>query len=105
MPTASTALRRMSYYSYCVDGDLGEMFLNFPMDPDLRPYAGVDLRTVKRAIEAFGIKKGGGAHVNVRERCGALTYGVSSESIFGHSISLFGIGVCSGKSEKQIEPS
>jgi hypothetical protein len=45
MPTASTALRRLSFYSYCVDGDLGEMFLNFPLDPDIRPYAGVDLRT------------------------------------------------------------
>jgi hypothetical protein len=28
MPTASTALRRVSFYSHCVDGDLGEMFLN-----------------------------------------------------------------------------
>ena len=37
MPIASTALRRVSFYTHCVDGDLGEMFLNFPMDPELRP--------------------------------------------------------------------
>jgi hypothetical protein len=42
-----------------VVGDLGEMFLNFPMDPDLRPYAGVDLQTVQEAIEAFNVVTGG----------------------------------------------
>jgi hypothetical protein len=59
MPTASTALRRVSFYSHCVDDDLGEMFLNFPMDPELRPYAGVDLRTVREVLEALNATKGG----------------------------------------------
>jgi hypothetical protein len=75
MPTASTALRRMSYYSYCVDGDLGEMFLNFPMDPDLRPYAGVDLKMVKNAIEDFRSTRGGTDNVEGWERWGRLFMG------------------------------
>jgi hypothetical protein len=43
LPTASSAGRLLTYSSFCVDLDLGEMFLNFPMDLRLRPYAGVDL--------------------------------------------------------------
>ena len=31
------------YYSFTVDADLREMFLNFSMDPLIRPLAGVDL--------------------------------------------------------------
>jgi hypothetical protein len=38
---------------YCVDGDLGKMFLNFPLDPEICPYAGVDLRTVPEGIKAL----------------------------------------------------
>ena len=76
MPTVGTALRRVSFYTYCVDGDLGEMFLNFPMDPDLRPYAGVDLRTVREAIETLLDSKGGPAVVHNWERwMGAFVYG------------------------------
>lgn len=58
-PTASTALRRVLFYSHCVDADLGEMSLNFLMDPELRPYAGVNLRTVREVIEALNANKGG----------------------------------------------
>jgi hypothetical protein len=58
MPTASTALRQVSFYTYCVDEDLRKMFLNFPMDPDLRPCAGVDLRAVQEAIKALNDVKG-----------------------------------------------
>jgi hypothetical protein len=43
LPTANSAGRLLTYSSFCVDLDLGEMFLNFPMDRKLRPYAGVDL--------------------------------------------------------------
>ncbi|KAL7561075.1 hypothetical protein ACA910_020389 [Epithemia clementina (nom. ined.)] len=46
LPTAATALRNVSYYSYCVDMDLGKMFLNFPLDSSIRPYSGIDLRPV-----------------------------------------------------------
>jgi hypothetical protein len=43
LPTTDSAMRMYDYATYCVDLDLGEMFLNFPMDPTIRPYAGVDL--------------------------------------------------------------
>ena len=33
-------------YSQC-DMDVGEMFLNFPLHPDLRPFAGVDITHIK----------------------------------------------------------
>jgi hypothetical protein len=75
MPTAATALRRVSFYPFCVDGDLGEMFLNFPMDPALRPYAGVDLRTVREAIEALNTAKGGAAFRHNWERWERLFMG------------------------------
>ena len=35
-----------------MDLDLGEMFLNFPMDPKVRPYAGVDFKPLKKAIKS-----------------------------------------------------
>ena len=47
LPTAKSSLRLLTPASYCGDMDLGEMFLNFPMDHTLRPYAGVDLRPIK----------------------------------------------------------
>ena len=43
LPTANTAARVMSFYTYCVDLDLGEMFLNFLMDKKIRAFAGVDV--------------------------------------------------------------
>jgi hypothetical protein len=43
LPTADAAGRLLSHSSFCVDLDLGEMFLNFPMDETMRPYAGMDL--------------------------------------------------------------
>ena len=43
LPNTESAMRMYDYSTYCVDMDLGEMFLNFPMDPAIRPYAGVDL--------------------------------------------------------------
>ena len=38
LPTPDTALWQVTFYSYCVDIDLGEMFLNFPMDARIQPY-------------------------------------------------------------------
>jgi hypothetical protein len=43
LPTADAAGRLLSHSSFCVNLDLGEMFLNFPVDEKLRPCAGVDL--------------------------------------------------------------
>jgi hypothetical protein len=76
MPTASTALRRLSFYSYCVDGDLGEMFLTFSLDPEIRPYAGVDLRTVHETIEALNNLSDGPKFIHSWERWGRLFMGL-----------------------------
>jgi hypothetical protein len=43
LPTTNTAARVMSFYTYCVDLDLGEMFLNFLMDKKIQAFAGVDV--------------------------------------------------------------
>ena len=50
LPTAESALRLLTPRSYCGDMDLGEMFLNFPMDSKLRPYAGVDLSSIEQDL-------------------------------------------------------
>ena len=50
MPTASAAARLMSFYTWCVDLDLGEMFLNFPMDLKIRPFAGIDLTPLAKSL-------------------------------------------------------
>ena len=52
LPSSSAALRVLSFYSFCVDMDLGEMFLNFPLDPRIRPYAGVDLSPFKNQVHS-----------------------------------------------------
>ena len=54
MPTPDTAMRQISFYSFCVDIDLGEMFLNFPMDAAIQPYAGIDLSPLTRELGKLG---------------------------------------------------
>ena len=34
--------------------DVGEMFLNFPLHPDLRPFAGVDITHIKNRQDEEG---------------------------------------------------
>ena len=53
LPTADTALRAMTFGTYCVDLDLGEMFLNFPLDKALQPYAGIDLTPIQHLLADF----------------------------------------------------
>ena len=43
MPTIDSALDHVCCDTFSGDADLGEFFLNFPLDPLLRPYAGIDL--------------------------------------------------------------
>jgi hypothetical protein len=47
LPNADSAARLLMFCSFTVDPDLGEMFLNFPMDPAIRPFAGVDLMAMR----------------------------------------------------------
>ena len=43
MPTVVFHLRSVVAGMFMTDYDVGEMFLNFMLEPELRPYAGVDL--------------------------------------------------------------
>jgi hypothetical protein len=46
LPTVDTILRNASSSTWFGDIDLGEMFLNYPLDEAIRPYAGVDVTNV-----------------------------------------------------------
>ena len=52
LPTAETSLRLLKTASYCGDMDLGEMFLNLPMDTHIRSYAVVDLCSIQDLLPA-----------------------------------------------------
>ena len=52
LPTVETSLRLLKTASYCGDMDLGEMFLNFPMDTHIRSYAVVDLCSIQDLLPA-----------------------------------------------------
>ena len=43
MPTVLSTLRSVGVGTFMTDCDVGEMFLNFMLEPKLRPFAGVDL--------------------------------------------------------------
>ena len=43
MPTVESHLRAVEGRTFMSDCDVGEMFLNFMLEPRLRPHAGVDL--------------------------------------------------------------
>ena len=54
LPTIDMTLRHVTETGWFGDIDLGEMFLNFPLDSDLRAYVGIDateLRDVLRALD------------------------------------------------------
>lgn len=51
MPNADSATRLLSFNLFCVDLDLGEMFLNFYLDENIRPFAGVDLTMLKEYLK------------------------------------------------------
>ena len=50
LPNSDAAARLLMFYSFSMDADLGEMFLNFPMDPAIRPFAGVDLTGIRHHL-------------------------------------------------------
>jgi hypothetical protein len=52
LPNADAAARLLMYYSHItVDAELGEMFLNFPMDPFIRPHVGVELTGLRAHLQ------------------------------------------------------
>ena len=50
LPTIDDSIRQATQDSWYGDIDLGEQFLNFPLDPTLRPYAGIDITGVKEML-------------------------------------------------------
>ena len=50
LPTVDSVLRNASSSTWFGDIDLGEMFLNYPLDERIRPYAGVDLTYVDNDV-------------------------------------------------------
>lgn len=54
MQTTETLSQMLDFDSWLGDIDLGEMFLNFPLDARIRPYAGVDLTGFSTAEERGG---------------------------------------------------
>jgi hypothetical protein len=53
IPHGSSATNAMSFETHLTDSDVGEMFPNFPMDPKLRPHAGVDLRLLSHCLNIY----------------------------------------------------
>jgi len=46
LPTVESHLRVVDEGTYMADNDIGEMILNFMLDVDIRPFAGVDLASL-----------------------------------------------------------
>ena len=57
LPTAATASRPLMYYSWMADGDMGEMFLNFPMDKKIRSRSGIDVTQLKEHMKDLNPSK------------------------------------------------
>jgi hypothetical protein len=53
IPNGSAATNVMSFETYLTDLDVRAMFPNFPMDPKLRPHAGVDLRSLSHCLKNY----------------------------------------------------
>jgi len=43
LPSTETLFHMMDFDTWLGDIDLGEMFLNFPLDPWIQPYVGIDI--------------------------------------------------------------
>ena len=57
LPMVDTLLTHLLFESWMGDIDLGEIFLNFPLDPSIRPYAGVDLTSFRRELDITSTNK------------------------------------------------
>ena len=70
LPTAHTAIRKVSYLSWMADYDFGEFFLNFPLPHHLRKFVGIQMQDLKEEIE-----EGGGEPVDGGEAWNRLLMG------------------------------
>ena len=55
LPTVESVLDILDHTSSMADIDLGEMFLNFPLDPKIRPYVGIDLSPFLSDLKKSGL--------------------------------------------------
>ena len=55
LPTIDTTLRQVLHDAWFGDIDLGEMFLNFPLDEELRKFTGVDVTKLRKELVERGI--------------------------------------------------
>ena len=70
LPTVDSILRNASADTWFGDIDLGEMFLNYPLDEDIRPYAGVDVTNADENEGDMGGNRGNAKRVIERwARC------------------------------------
>ena len=53
LPTVDTTRRALVSGTHHADIDIGEMFLNFMLDPKLRPYCGVDVSEIRSDDQEF----------------------------------------------------
>ena len=53
LPAAATASCHLMCHSWMADADMGEMFLNFPMDKKIRSRAGIDVTQLRSHIPAL----------------------------------------------------
>jgi hypothetical protein len=51
LPTIDMTLRHVDHSGWFGDIDLGEMFLNFPLDINLRPYVGIDVSDLRARLK------------------------------------------------------
>jgi len=54
LPTIDSMTRLMDHHSWMGDLDLADMFLNFPLDPKIRPLCGIDLRPLFPDATSWG---------------------------------------------------
>ena len=55
LPTIDMTLRHVDESGWFGDIDLGEMFLNFPLDTKLQPYTGIDATELKKELEKLDL--------------------------------------------------
>ena len=69
LPTVDSTLRGIDSMTSLGDLDLGEMFLNFPVDHKIRPYVGLDLSGYPFKGETSWAMMSGGVSWERWERC------------------------------------
>lgn len=57
LPTVDAILRNASSSTWFGDIDLGEMFLNYALDLDLRPYAGIDVTELDKTLVGSKVQR------------------------------------------------